>query len=141
MSVYYRLVMYVEIVKFGPMGPHHLRHAQDRLRYAVPWRYASLHRTQDAMRPDFDTTLRCNSSEGRITRVSKPVLHLYWRCRMMRASKPSRFGSCRFRGEGEHHGTYEVRRHPFEIMRPLKYGAVLIQEPLTHAAEGAQEVS
>ena len=25
-------------------------------------------------------------------------------------------------------------------MRPLKYGAVLIQEPLTHAAEGAQEV-
>ena len=26
-------------------------------------------------------------------------------------------------------------------MRPLKYGAVLIQVPLIHAAEGAQEVS
>jgi hypothetical protein len=26
-------------------------------------------------------------------------------------------------------------------MRPLKYGAVLVQEPLTHAAERAQEVS
>ena len=50
-------------------------------------------------------------------------------------------GSCRFRGEGEHHGTYKVRRHPFEIMRPLKDGAVLIQERLAHAAEGTQEVS
>jgi hypothetical protein len=46
------------------------------------------------------------------------------------------FGSCRLRGEGDHHGAYEVRRHPFEIMRPLKDGAVLIQEPLTHTAEG-----
>src|SRR6266542_4117517 len=54
---------------------------------------------------------------------------------------PKKPGSCRFRGEGDHHGTYEVRRHPFEIMRPLKDGAVLIQERLTHAAEGAQEVS
>jgi len=26
-------------------------------------------------------------------------------------------------------------------MRPLKYGAVLAQAPLTHATEGAQEVS
>ena len=26
-------------------------------------------------------------------------------------------------------------------MRPLKYGAVLIQKPLTHAPEGTQEVS
>jgi hypothetical protein len=26
-------------------------------------------------------------------------------------------------------------------MRPLKYGAVLVQEPLAHATEGAQEVS
>src|SRR6266545_1026203 len=60
-----------------------------------------------------------------------------------RCSYPVRkgIGSCRFRGEGDHHGTYEVRRHPFEIMRPLKDGAVLIQERLTHAAEGAQEVS
>src|SRR6476469_413342 len=58
-------------------------------------------------------------------------------CRPRRRNR----GSCRLRGEGEHHGTYEVRRHSFEIMRPLKDGAVLIQEPLTHAAEGAQEVS
>jgi hypothetical protein len=51
------------------------------------------------------------------------------------------FGSCRLRGEGDHHGTYEVHCHPFEIMCPLKDGAVLIQEALTHATEGAQEVS
>ncbi len=41
----------------------------------------------------------------------------------------------------DHHGAYEVRRHPIEMMRLLKYGAVLIQVPRTHAAEGAQEVS
>src|SRR5215207_1011443 len=56
-------------------------------------------------------------------------------------SKCSNIGSCRLRGAGGHHGAYEVRRHLFEIMRPLKYGTVLIQEALTHATEGAQEVS
>ena len=35
------------------------------------------------------------------------------------------------------HGTYEIHRHPFEIMCPLEHGAGLIQEALTHAAEGA----
>src|SRR5262245_52281059 len=50
-------------------------------------------------------------------------------------------GSCRLRGERDHHGAQEVRRHPLEIMRPLKHGAVLVQKPLTHATEGAQEVS
>jgi hypothetical protein len=55
--------------------------------------------------------------------------------------RQKQFGSCRLRGEGDHHGAYEVRRHPFEIMCPHKYGTVLIQEALTYAAERAQEVS
>jgi hypothetical protein len=51
------------------------------------------------------------------------------------------FGSCWLSGGRGHHGVYEGRHNPFQIVATLKHRDVTRQKPLTEATEQAQEIA